>query len=97
MRKKSSNPKVRALLERPIEIEELPPIVPRPVAAAFSLLNPRTLLRAEEEGKLTPIKRGKQSVSYRRDELLRFLGLTKSKAEPPPLHQRAKAAWRSKK
>ena len=46
------------------------------VAAAFALMSKRSLWRAEQEGKLTPIRRGKQNVSYERGELLRFLGIS---------------------
>ena len=67
--------KSRFLLERPIEVSQLPPLIPRPTAADFALLSRKTLIRAEQKGQLTPIRRGDQNVSYERSQFLRFLGL----------------------
>lgn len=54
-------------------------MVPRPLAARFACLSTRTL--KNHEGKdLTPIRRNARSISYRREQLLEFLGLT----EPQP-------------
>jgi hypothetical protein len=64
------------VLERAIDISSLPYLVPRPLAVDFSLLDVRTFFRAERDGKLHPIKRNRQTVSYLRSELLAFLGLT---------------------
>lgn len=72
-RKPSS--KTRRLLETPIEVDMLPPYVPRAVAVDFSQLCARTFLRAERQGLLKPIRRGVQAVSYERSDLLRFLGI----------------------
>ena len=68
--------KTRLLLERPIQREELPVLIPRGVAADFAVCSKRTLIRAERDGKLTPVRRGNQSVSYRRGEFLKFLGIS---------------------
>jgi hypothetical protein len=72
---KEANVKTRNLLKKAIGIEQLPVLVPRAVAADFGILSKRTLIRAEQDGRLTPIRRGSQAVSYRREELLRFLGI----------------------
>ena len=72
------NVKTRLLFETPIRLEQLPVLVPRAVAADFAVVSVRTLMRAERDGKLTPIRRGDQAVSYRRDEFLKFLGITES-------------------
>jgi hypothetical protein len=72
---RKDDPKTRNLLERPIELSQLPPLIPRPVGAKFAVLSPKTLARAEREGKLTPIRRGKTNVSYDREEFLRWLGI----------------------
>jgi hypothetical protein len=74
LRDMRKNPKLRLLLDRPIEVSQLPPFVPRGIASAFSLLSTRTLLRYEGKG-LTPIRRGRQSVCYERGEFLRWLGI----------------------
>jgi hypothetical protein len=66
--------KTRRVLERAIPVESLPPLVPRSLACDFSLLTPRTFDRAVEKGLLTPVKRNSRTVSYHRDELLKFLG-----------------------
>jgi len=66
-----------ALIERAIQVEELPPLVPRPLAAKFGFVSTRTLANYEGRG-LTPIKRNARSVSYRREELLEFFGLKES-------------------
>jgi hypothetical protein len=68
------------LIERAIQVEELSPLVPRPLAAKFGLLSTRTLKNHEGRG-LTPIRRNARSVSYRREELLAFLGLTESQPQ----------------
>ena len=70
--------KVRPLPERPIKLEDLPPLVPRDLAAAVALLTVRTMARNENvpDGLgLTPIKRGKQRVYYERGAFLKWLGL----------------------
>jgi hypothetical protein len=67
--------KTTKVLREAIRIEQLPPMVPRPLAADFALLSVRTLIRAEKEGLLHPKKRNRQSVSYDKDELLAFLGI----------------------
>ena len=74
---KKPRPKTRALLERPIEISMLPPLVARGVAADFIGCSTRTLIRAEREGKLTAIRRGEQNVSYERKQFLHWAGVTK--------------------
>ena len=83
--------KTRAALEQAISVEQLPPLVPRPLAADFSLLTIRTLARAEERGELRPIKRNARSVSYRKEDLLAYLGLTASSKEKPAKRRRAAA------
>jgi hypothetical protein len=69
---KSKTPKV---LKIAIGVEQLPPLVSRPLAADFALVNVRTLIRAERKGLLSPIKRNARTVSYRKAELLKFLGI----------------------
>ena len=75
---KKANPKTRNLLEKAITIDQLPAVVPRPVAADFSVLSKRSSIRAEKEGRLKPIRRGPQSVGYLKEDFLRFLGLSES-------------------
>ena len=70
--------KTRKVLERAIPIESLPALVPKQLACDFSLLTARTLDRAVEKGLLTPVKRNARSVSYRKEDLLAYLGLTAS-------------------
>lgn len=67
------------LLNQAIEVSQLGPLVPRPVAVKFSNLSERTFRRAELGNQLTPIKRNSQSVSYRKEQLLAFLGLVTSR------------------
>jgi hypothetical protein len=69
------SPKVRKLLDRAIEISQLPPIVSRPLAVNFSGLSSRTFRRAEAAGLLAPVKRNRSSTFYRRADLLRYLGI----------------------
>ena len=83
--------KTRAALEQAISVEQLPPLVPRPLAADFSLLTIRTLARAEERGELRAIKRNKRSVSYRKEDLLAYLGLIASSEKKPTKRHRAAA------
>ena len=66
--------KTRKVLERAIPIESLPALVPKQLACDFSLLTARTLDRAVEKGLLTPVERIARSVSYHKDEVLKFLG-----------------------
>jgi hypothetical protein len=61
--------------QKAITVEQIPEFVPRPLASVFGFISKRTLLRAERDGKLTPIRRGVQNVLYRKDELLKFLGI----------------------
>jgi hypothetical protein len=75
---KKLRPKTRALLDRSIEIQQLPVAVPRGVGADFVPCSVRTLIRAEKLGQLTPIRRG-QNVSYLREEFLRWVGLAETK------------------
>jgi hypothetical protein len=84
--------KTRAALAtwKAITVEQLPPLVPRPLAADFALLTIRTLARAEERGELRPIKRNARSVSYRKEDLLAYLGLTAS-SEKKPVQRRPAA------
>jgi hypothetical protein len=60
----------------------------------FSLLDERTFVRAEKDGRLHPIKRNKQTVSYLKSELLAFLGLAEdgSIAGSEPARRRRTAA-----
>jgi hypothetical protein len=76
------NPKLRVLLDKPVEIWQLPPLIPRSIGAAFALLSVRTLVRNEKAGGLTPIRRGPQSVYYERGQFLKWLGIEPS--EPAP-------------
>jgi hypothetical protein len=73
--KKKMNPKTKLLPPRAISIEQLPYIVPRPVAADFVPCHRRTLARAEMLGQLTPVRRGTQNVGYLKTEFLSWLGL----------------------
>jgi hypothetical protein len=63
------------LLKKSIELSQLPPLIPRPIAARFACVSPKTLARAEKAGHLTPIKRNQTNVAYDRGEFLRFLGI----------------------
>jgi len=73
---KKLRPKTRALLERAISVEQLPPLIPRPVAADFIPCSVRTLIREEKAGRLNPIRRG-QNISYERSAFLAWLGIQK--------------------
>lgn len=74
---KRASKKSRMLLARPVETAQLPPIVPRSVAADYALVSVRTLQRFERKGYLTPIRRGLQGIVYKREELLRLVGISK--------------------
>ena len=52
-------------------------IIPRSIAADYALVSIRTLQRAEKKGYLTPIRRGRQGIAYKREELLRLVGIIK--------------------
>src|SRR4030095_14902255 len=82
LRDMRKNPKLRLLLDRPIEVSQLPPFVPRGIASAFSLLSTRTLMRYEGKG-LTPIRRGRQSVCYERGEFLKGLEIKDTPGSAP--------------
>ena len=65
------------LVERALTVEELPPVVPRTLAAKFGFMSTRTLKNQEApKGPLNPIKRNARSVSYLKEELLAFLGIS---------------------
>jgi hypothetical protein len=82
---KKLSPKLRNLLERPVEVSMLPPLIPRGVGAAFALLSIRTLARYENKPNgLTPIRRGTQNVYYERGEFLRWLGIEPPEPAPAP-------------
>ena len=83
--------KTTKILKEAIQIEQLPPMVPRPLACDFALLSARTFIRAEEKGLLRAFKgSSKQApVSYRKAELLRYLGIVDEK--PAPRRRRAAA------
>lgn len=82
---KKLSPKLRNLLERPVEVSMLPPLIPRGVGAAFALLSIRTLARYENKPNgLTPIRRGTQNVYYERGEFLRWLGIEPPEPAPTP-------------
>jgi hypothetical protein len=69
------SPKTRQLLDRAIEVHQLPPLVSRPLAVNFSGLSARTFRRAERRGEIAAIKRNRSSTFYRRSDLLAFLGI----------------------
>lgn len=69
---RTPNVKTRLLLDRAINVEQLPARVPRGVAADFVPCDKRTLLRAEKRGDLTPYRRG-QLVTYDRTGVLALL------------------------
>ena len=81
------------MIERAIQLEELPVVVPRRLAAKFAAMSTRTLQNYEApKGPLNPIKRNSRSVSYHRSELLKFLGIDEpTKAVSVPQRRRAKA------
>ena len=100
----NATPKTRKLLDCAIEVRQLPVIVSRPLASAFSGLSPRTLARAEKAGLLRPIKRNLASVSYRKEELLNSLdSRNQSRQHPasgssikaPPLKRRRRVTDQS--
>ena len=68
-------PTTKRVLKTAIRIEQLPELIARPLAADFACVNPRTLMRAERRGELTPIKRNRKTVCYRKSDLLEFLGI----------------------
>jgi hypothetical protein len=86
-KKQKLNLQLSMLQPQAITVEMLPPLVPRPVAAVFGLISKRTLQRAELAGRLTPVRRGAQNVSYKKEELLKFLGIG-----APPVTAAAKAS-----
>jgi hypothetical protein len=57
------------------EAGQLPQRVPRPMAAQFAHLDPKTLRRAELRGELTPFHRNSRVISYDREQFLRWLGI----------------------
>ena len=73
--RKRNSRKKPGLLDKAIEIWQLPPLVQRQLAVQFSNLSERTFQRAEERGLIHPIRRNSRTVSYDRRELLKFLGL----------------------
>jgi hypothetical protein len=76
-------------LKELLTVEELPPLVPRPLAAKFGFMSTRTLKNHEApKGPLNPIKRNARSVSYLKEELLAFLGIS----EPAKLPKGRRAA-----
>ena len=84
-----SKSKSPLLIERAIQIEELPALVPRTMAARFGAMSTRTLKNHEApRGPLNPVRRNSRSVSYLREELLAFLGIP----EPVKLSKGRKAA-----
>ena len=63
-------------LKEAIRPEQLPAQVPRSLAALFALCHRMTLIRAEKDGYLVPIRRGSSRiVYYDRSNLLRWMGL----------------------
>jgi hypothetical protein len=79
MKKQKMDPGL--LAQRALTVDELGPLVPRPVAAKFGYVTPMTLKNYEwPKGPLHPIRRSSRSVSYRKEEVLAFFGLT----EPAP-------------
>lgn len=53
------------------EASQLPQRIPRPVAAEFARLDPKTLRRAELRGELTPYYRNSRAISYDREQFLK--------------------------
>ena len=78
------NRQIKLILRPPIEVAALPPLVPRVLAAAFSLYSTRTLSRHEKKGALTAIRVGSQRVFYKREEFLRWLGIEPPEPAPAP-------------
>jgi hypothetical protein len=66
---------IREVRSKITEASLLPQRVPRPMAAEFARLDPKTLRRAEIRGELTPFHRNSRVVSYDRDQFLRWLGI----------------------
>jgi hypothetical protein len=66
---------IRQVRTKITEASLLPQRIPRPMAAEFAHLDPKTLRRAELRGELTPFHRNSRVVSYDRDEFLRWLGI----------------------
>ena len=63
--------------EKAVTVDQLPASVPRPLAAEFALVSTRTLRRWERFG-LKGFRRNSRCVSYRKEDLLAFLGLKSS-------------------
>jgi hypothetical protein len=77
------------LIKRAITVEDLPPMVPRKLAAQFGLVTPRTLKNHEfPKGPLHPIRRNSRSVAYRKEEILEFFGIIEPKPQPQPKRRR---------
>ena len=63
-------------LKESIRPEQLPVQVPRSMAVLFAACHKITLIRAEKDGYLVPIRRGEsRNVYYDRSNLLRWMGL----------------------
>jgi hypothetical protein len=67
--------RIRDALTQIPEASQLPQRVPRPMAAQFARVDPKTLRRAELRGELTPFYRNSRVVSYDRDQFLKWLGI----------------------
>jgi hypothetical protein len=66
---------IRDVRNKITEASQLPQRIPRPMAAHFARLDPKTLRRAELRGELIPFYRNSRVVSYDRDQFLRWLGI----------------------
>jgi hypothetical protein len=63
-------------LKEAIRPEQLPKQTPRSLAALFASCSRMTLIRAEKDGYLVPIRRGaSRNVYYDRANLLQWMGL----------------------
>jgi hypothetical protein len=65
----------------PPEYAALPLLIKRPTAQRLFDKSLKWFQRREASGELTQIRKNQGVVSYRRDELLRALGLLKAKEE----------------
>jgi hypothetical protein len=71
----------RIVSSLPAEYAALPLLIKRPTAQKLFDRSLKWFQRREASGELTPVRKNEGVVFYRRDELLRTLGLLKTNEE----------------
>jgi hypothetical protein len=71
----------KRIIDLPAEYAGLPLLIKRPTAQRLFDKSLKWFQRREASGELTPVRKNKGVVSYRREELLRALGLLKTNEE----------------